>query len=177
METLRDHLEELEVLETASDRGFLFRRQGPRPRTPLSIPHLQMNQWPPENLVDRLLECSLHLEHVRPKESRMATRGSCALWLPDSYAGGPPDAFIDQNEFCHLHPVPEGSVHLTLPAPLRERAIELGWAEQHSAVRSGAMRETLVTVYAPRDGNELSAVFRLIRFSWRFARGIPAPQS
>jgi phospholipase/carboxylesterase len=173
MEALRDHLLDAEVLQTAPHAFLLPRRNGPRPRTPLSVPHLQMNQWPPADMLGALAELGLRLEHVRPKESRMATRGTCALWLPDLYADGPRQAFIDHNEFCHLHPVPEGSVHLTLPNMLRDYVIELGWAEQHPAVRSGAMPESLVTVYAPRNCQDLGIVAQLIRFSWQFARGLP----
>ena len=38
----------------------------------------------------------------------MASPEQCPLYLADEFAGGPPEAFIDGHEFCHLHPLPEG---------------------------------------------------------------------
>ena len=126
------------------------------------------SQWPVEELIER----SLALPYVRSKQSRMAAPKSRALCLPDDFATGPPDAFIDSHEFCHLHPLPESSIHLTLPQDLRELAVQLGWAEPHLVSRLGSMPPTLVLVYAPRNMEELSTVFRLVRYSYEFARGM-----
>jgi Family of unknown function (DUF5519) len=115
---------------------------------------------------------SLRLPNVRSKQSRMASPEVRALYLPDRAAGGPPDAFIDGHEFCHLHPLPEGAAHLTLPDPLRDQVVELGWAEVHPAAQAGVMPETLVMVYAPRDTEELKTVMTLVWASCRFAKGL-----
>ncbi len=147
-------------------------RWGPRPETPPALPHIQLDQWPPEEIAAELIELSLSLPDVRSKQSRMASPKSRALWLPDKCSGGPASAFIDDHEFCHLHPLPEGSIHLTLPSPLRDRIVQLGWAEQHPLVRAGVMPETLVMVYAPRDREELAISLNLIWCSCQFARGI-----
>src|ERR1051326_6925463 len=122
------------------------RRSGPRPRTPRSLPH------------------------GRVRESRMASPGTSALYLPGEHALGPPEAFIDDYEFCHLHPLPEGTIHLTLPALLREEVIVRGWGERHPVAGCGVL-SALMTVYAPRDAQEFSAVLELIAQSWRFATG------
>ena len=147
-------------------------RWGPRPRTCPALPHIQLDQWPPEEIAAELIELSLSLPDVRSKQSRMASPNSRALCLPDRCAGGPASAFIDDHEFCHIHPLPEGSIHLTLPNPLRDRMMQLGWVEQHPLVRFGVMPETLVMVYAPRDREELAISLNLVWNSCRFARGI-----
>src|SRR5689334_2756765 len=147
-------------------------RPGPRPKTPHALPHIQLDQRPPREIAQELIVESLRLEGVRAQQSRMASPRSQALCLPECLAGGPTDAFIDNREFCHLHPLPEGTVHLTLPNPLRELAIELGWGEQHPAARCGIMPRTLTTVYAPRNSFELSVVLHLIWSSCQFARGM-----
>ena len=100
----------------------------------------------------------------------MASPQSLALSLPDEFAAGPPDSFIDNHEFCHLHPLPEGSIHLTLPYEIRRPAVAMGWAEQHPAARMGAMPQALVMVYAPRNFKELAIVLELIWSSYEFAR-------
>jgi hypothetical protein len=89
-------------------------RLGPRPRTQRTLPHRQLDQWPAVELIHMIGERSLRLLHVRSKESRLASPETLALWLPDNIALGPREAFIDGHEFCHLHPSPEGSLHLTL---------------------------------------------------------------
>ena len=100
----------------------------------------------------------------------MASPESVALALPDEFAAGPADAFIDTHEFCHLHPLPEGSIHLTLPYDIRQAAVSMGWAEQHPAARLGVMPQALVMVYAPRNAKELAIVLKLISSSYEFAR-------
>ena len=158
-------------LQVLDDRIFVPPpRTGPRPRTRLALPHLQMEQWPPEEIVEQLVDRCLRLPYVRPRESRMASPQSLALSLPDRFAAGPPDAFIDDHEFCHLHPLPEGSIHLTLPYEIRRSAVAKGWAEQHPAARLGIMPQALVMVYAPRNARELAIVMELISSSYEFAR-------
>jgi hypothetical protein len=86
-------------------------------------------------------------------------------------ARGPNEAFIDNPEFCHLHPLPQGSVHLTLPAPFRQLIVQLGWAEEHPMVRTRCLPDSLVMVYAPRNHHELAVVCQLIGVSRDFAAG------
>jgi hypothetical protein len=161
----------MEQLQTLADRIFVPPpRIGPRPRTRPALPHIQLEQWPPAEIVEELMERSLELPYVRPQQSRMASPQSLALSLPDRVATGPPDAFIDGHEFCHLHPLPEGSIHLTLPREIRASAVEMGWAEQHPAARIGVMPQALVMVYAPRNPGELAVVLELISSSYQFAR-------
>jgi len=112
------------------------------------------------------------MKDVRTRQSRMATPQTLALSVPDRLARGPKAGFIDGHEFCHLHPPPEGSIHLMLPNPLRTQAIRLGWAEPHPVTRAGAMPPTLVLVYAPRDRHELGIVLQMIWRSYQFARGV-----
>jgi hypothetical protein len=151
-------------------------RLGPRPRTRRTLPHRQLDQWPAVALIHMIGEWSLRLPHVRSKESRLASPETLALWLPDDIAFGPREAFIDGHEFCHLHPSPEGSLHLTLPQAMRGQAIALGWAERHPSVEAGIMPETLVMVYGPRNEDEVRCVLRLVIASHQFARGVLSEQ-
>jgi phospholipase/carboxylesterase len=146
-------------------------RRGPRPRTQRTFPHQQLDQWPATELIQIIGEWSLRLPHVRSKESRLAAPETLALWLPDEMARGPREAFIDGHEFSHLHPSPEGSIHLTLPHRLRAHAIALGWAEHHPGVEVGIVKETLVMVYGPRTEEEVWCVLRLVSASYQFAQG------
>jgi len=145
-------------------------RYGPRPRTLRVLPHCQLDQLPPAEAIEELLRRSLEIPHVRYEQSRMASPETIALYLADRFAVGPPEAFIDGHEFCHLHPLPAGSIHLTLPRILREQVVRLGWGERHPISEAGILT-ALVTVYAPRDRQELNTVLNLIMQSCRFAQG------
>src|ERR1044071_2438804 len=94
-------------LARVADRiSDLPQRVGPRPRTRITLPHRQLDQLPPRDMVEQMVAMSTRLPHVRVRESRMACAASRALCLSDDFAGGPPNAFIDSHEFCHLHPLP-----------------------------------------------------------------------
>jgi hypothetical protein len=147
-------------------------RLGPRPKSCLALPHMQLDQWPPPKIAQTLLGRCLTFPNVRPKQSRMAAPDCYALSLPDDLSAGPSRAFIVDHEFCHLHPLPDGSIHLTLPKVVRQCAIKRGWAEQHLVARAGILPETLVMLYAPRNAGELGIVLRLIWHSYQFARGV-----
>jgi phospholipase/carboxylesterase len=166
-------VEDTELLEShTSLTSELLVRRGAPPRTSRLVPHIQLDQFPPPEIAEELLHRSLALPFVRSRQSRMASPRTRALWLPDICAAGPPDAFIDGGEFCHLHPLPDGTIHVTLPKGLRELAFHLGWAEPHAVTRIGCMPESLVLVYPPRNRAELDAVFSLIRGSYDFARAL-----
>jgi hypothetical protein len=153
-------------------RVSLPARPGGRPRTQVGIPYVQLDQRPRPEIALEVIPRSLNLPFVRTRQSRMASSGTNALTVPDAHCGGPREAFIDGHEFCHLHPPPECGIHLTLPGILRKQAIAMEWAEDHPVARLGAIPETVVMVYAPRDWEELEVVMQLIKASYEFARGI-----
>jgi len=131
-----------------------------------------LTQWPPDNIYQMLADRCLAIRQTRQWESRMSPRDTVALCVPYELAHGPADAFIDDHEFCHIHPLPEGSLHLTLPDTLRQQAIENGWAELHPLARTGSLSPSLAMVYAPRNEQELEVVLKLVLASSRFARGV-----
>ena len=57
-----------------------------------------------------------------------------------------------------------------MPGLLREQVVRLGWGERHPLAEAGILT-TLVTVYAPRDRQELEVVLNLIVQSCKFAKG------
>jgi phospholipase/carboxylesterase len=147
-------------------------RRGSPPATSRVIPHLQLDQFTSTEMVSKLIAQCLQLEQVRRKESRMAAPSTAALWIPDDFAMGPADAFIDDHEFCHIHEAPQGSLHLTLPREIRESIVRLGWGEPHAMVALGSISESTSLVYAPRDEDELQIVTAVVEASYRFARGL-----
>ena len=145
------------------------RRLGP-PRTTRMLPHRQLDQWPPAHIQRRLLDECLNLPDVQYRESRMAPPGTLALSISDDIARGAPGAFIDQHEFCHLHALPDASIHLTLPEPFHRMVIESAWGERHP-LSGSALSPSLVMLYSPRDVEELETVLGLIVIGRSFATG------
>ena len=76
------------------------------------------------------------------------------------------------NEFAHIHPPDDGSMHMMLPPEAVPELVARGWAEIHPLVPVGRMPPSLVMVFGPRDDEELDIVLGLIDASYRYARGI-----
>lgn len=146
-------------------------RAGARPATTPTNPHTQLDQQPAgDEQRRRLAEAVFALDGVQERESGISVPGARALWL-EAGAHGPPEAFMIEREFAHLHPGADQSLHLMLPEPLAEAAIDAGWAELHPVARRGLLPPTAVMVYAPRDDDERAVVETLVRASHAFARG------
>ena len=149
----------------------LRRRPGSRPTTTPTNPHTQLDQQPAGSVQRDLLAATLFaLPGVVERPSAISVPGARALWLAEG-ADGPPEAFMVGNEFAHLHPEPDQSLHVMLPPSLAAEAVEAGWAEQHPVARRGLIPANAVMLYAPRDDFEREVVAELVRASHAFARG------
>ena len=152
----------------------LPRRPGLPPTTTPTNPHMQLDQQPAGLEQRDLLAATVFaLAGVVERPSLISVPGARALWLVED-AKGPPEGFMIGQEFAHLHPEPDQSLHMMLPPQLAEEAIEAGWAEQHPVARRGLIPANAVMVYAPRDDEERGVVEQLVRASHAFARGSPA---
>lgn len=145
----------------------LPRRSGPRPRVTGHAPQVQLDQFPLQSLRPVLLQRLHALPGVTFAPSRRAPHGTVGLHLCDA-AGGECAFMIDQ-EFAHVHPGEDASLHLLLPDPLRLRAIEAGWAEPHPLAGYPTVPMGIVFLYAPRSPQELDVVVDLVTASWRNA--------
>jgi hypothetical protein len=146
-------------------------RAGPRPATTTHLPHLQMDQFPTEKIFTQFLESCKNLDHLHVQESRIATPFTTALRLDDRVACGPPEAFLDDHEFCHIHPLPHGTIHLTLPIQIQKAASDAGWVERHLMSSAAFVPKTFVIVYAPRNSEELAIILKIVNASAHFAMG------
>jgi hypothetical protein len=147
-------------------------RVGDRPRTTPTNPHTQLDQQPTDpRLVEELARRVFTLSGVTEQPSRISVPGARALVLAAGEAAGPPEAFLIDREFAHLHPAPDHSLHAMLPTETVTEAVAAGWAEPHPVALRGLIPPTAVMLYAPRDEAELDVIERLVRASHAFARG------
>jgi Family of unknown function (DUF5519) len=148
-------------------------RRGERPRTTRTNPHTQLDQQPVDPaLIEELSRRLFGLPGVVERPSGISVPGARALVLAPGEATGPPEAFMIDREFAHLHPSPDHSLHAMLPASVARAAIDAGWAELHPVARMGLLPPTAVMLYAPRDEAELAVVEQLVQTSHRFARPV-----
>ncbi|WP_448071795.1 luciferase domain-containing protein [Georgenia yuyongxinii] len=151
-------------------------RPGPRPSTTPTNPHTQLDQQPDDDEPRQYLIGQLtDLPGVVWASSMISVPGARALTLPRGPAQGPPDSFMIDTEFAHLHPAPDHSLHLVLPPTAAKAAIEAGWAEQHPVARLGIIAPGAVMVYAPRDAHEADIAAGLVRASYAYATGAQSP--
>jgi hypothetical protein len=146
-------------------------RTGERPRTTPTNPHTQLDQQPSDlRWVDELARRVFSLPGVVEEPSRISVPGARALVLAPGEPTGPPEAFLIDREFAHLHPAPDHSLHAMLPTETVDEAVAAGWAEPHPVALRGLIPSNAVMLYAPRDEAELDVIEALVRASHAFAR-------
>jgi hypothetical protein len=146
-------------------------RVGTCPKTTPTNPHTQLDQQPADSgLIEELARRVFALPGVVELPSRISVPGARALVLAPGEAVGPPEAFLIDREFAHLHPAPDHSLHAMLPIETMSDAVAAGWAEPHPVALRGLIPSNAVMLYAPRDEGELDVIERLVRASHAFAR-------
>jgi Family of unknown function (DUF5519) len=149
----------------------LPQRVGARPRTTPTNPHTQLDQQPTDlRWTEELARRAFALPGVVEEPSSISVPGARALVLAPREALGPPEAFLIDREFAHLHPDPDHSLHAMLPLEAVTEAVAKGWAEPHPVALRGLIPANAVMLYAPRDETELDVIEGLVRASHAFAR-------
>ncbi len=146
-------------------------REGPTPRTTSSAPHQQLDQTPPPAVYAALKARAFDLPSVERRPSIISVPGAEALWLTEEPEERCADAFLVGNEFAHVHPPYDGSLHMMLPRAEVHRVLEGGWGELHPLALEGMIPPTAVMIFGPRDAPEVEVVLELIAASHRFALG------
>jgi len=144
----------------------LPRRRGPRPRTTSRIPHAQLDQQPTDPAIIELLARKIFgLPGVHRGPSGVSVPGASAAIIEDAVVTA--GEFLVGREFAHIHPAPDHSLHVALPAPLADHVIELGWAERHMLAGTDGVPIGTVMVYAPRDAEESAIVAAIVESGYR----------
>lgn len=149
----------------------ISKRVGSLPKVTTNNPQTQLDQQPSQHLTAELLSFVKGLEGVTLQASRRAPPGTYGLYLARDLALGQPEAFMLDNEFAHIHPEPDSSLHMTLPDDIRTATLENGWAIAHPMAGQPTVSQNLVMIFAPRDDDEAKTVMNLVYASWRFAAG------
>ncbi|MEW2915525.1 luciferase family protein [Ruegeria sp. ANG10] len=149
----------------------LPKRSGPLPETQGQLPHSQLTQHGPDEIIDALHAWCFALPNVNKEDSGISVPGSRALVLHDGVSGNQA-AFMIGREFAHIHPKPDnGSMHLVLPVEDVAEVKRTGWGEDHYLVTQGQWPIGLVMIYSPRDEDELDTAKKIVARSYEFATG------
>jgi len=144
----------------------LTRRRGPRPRTTSTMPHTQLDQQPADPAIIELLARQIFgLPGVNRGPSGVSVPGASAAIIDDAVVAD--GEFLVGREFAHIHPAPDHSLHVALPAPLAEKVVALGWAERHMLAGTDGVPIGTVMIYAPRDVGEVAAVATIVEAAHR----------
>jgi hypothetical protein len=161
----------LTPLPLTTDPTALPIRAGARPRTTDVAPQSQLEQFPDLRGHEAMREIVFAWPHVIQRPSLRAPSGTVGLFLSDEEAMGPPEAFLLGTEFAHLHPLPDGSMHMVLPPEVYRAAIGQGWGIPHPMAGMPTVSPQTILIFAPRDAAERDVVVSFIRAAERYARG------
>jgi phospholipase/carboxylesterase len=158
------------TLGPAPEGARLPARAGEPPEVTTGIPQHQLTQIAPPHLQAQLWTRLAALGAVSTAPTTVGVAGTRALLLDRAAAAGPDAAFIlpAVGEFAHLHPEPDGSLHVVLPDALAYDALAKGWAVAHplAGVR---LSPGMVLVPGPRDAAEVEIVAGIAAASHRYA--------
>ncbi|MET9339706.1 luciferase family protein [Nonomuraea sp. NPDC003804] len=139
-------------------------RAGEAPRVVGPAPHSQRSQIAPVMLQEELWQRMRALPRVYMAPTLVSVPHARSLFLPDGVGSGPETAFQKGREWTHIHPHHDGSLHLTLPEPVKDEVERAGWGVRHPEHHS-------ILVYGPRTQGELEVVWRLVKLSYEYALG------
>lgn len=176
--------------------GRLPAREGDRPETGPSVPHVQLTQNSPARLREELKRrMSADLPGTVTGPSEISDPEKMRRWMATARPRTPvPDEVPDENafavfldgsappegavlmpprlvaEFAHVHP--DGSLHVSLSEEDQRDLLDKGWGERHPLY---APDVNVVMLFAPRTDEELTVAWTVVQAAYRYATGqIPA---
>ena len=148
-------------------------RDGPRPETTNGVPHIQLGIEPVPELTALMLNHVEKLTGVTLGATRVSLPGAVGFQLGNDVDLANPNAIVGGREFAHVHP--DGSLHAALEPELARTAVKAGWATPHPWADQRPGWEGFVMIYTPTSQAELDVVLQLVRASYTYVTGRPAP--
>ena len=146
-------------------------RAGLQPQTTPCAPHEQVSQNPDAQMHQSFKERAFNFPFIIRRHSMISVPGAEALCMHPDHAHGCTESFMIGNEFAHVHPAYDGSMHLMLPLECTEELFAKGWGEPHPMAATGMIPKTAVIVFAPRDKGEIETALKILGTSYEFASG------
>lgn len=144
-------------------------REGQRPQTTGSVPHIQIGAEAVPELSDRLTGLVATLPGVALRPTVISLPGATGFWLSEDLELARPQAIVGGREFAHMHP--DGSLHASLPPARANEAVQAGWAVMHPWADQRPGWEGFVLLYTPRSAQEADIVFQLLIDGYNYVTG------
>jgi hypothetical protein len=158
----------LTKIDTNSDQQLVLEtRPGTPPQVPNMVPHQQLDQNSPTDILEDLALYLFSLEHVEEKSSGISLPSARGAFIKSNI-------FVNSGinrEFTHIHMEPgPGSQHLVLKEKDYLLTNEKGWGIKHPwsdrLTKDGLV---LMMIYAPRDENDLDQIKKIINAAYNLA--------
>lgn len=143
-------------------------REDSAPLTTATSPHRQLSQNGAYHIHRKLMLWTYTISFVEIKPSIISKSGAPGLFLSEKVKLINPHALIER-EFGHIHPYPDGSLHLFLPMTDAKEIVVKGWGEFHPLAFLKEIPSNFIMLYSPRSEDELSLVKEIILRSYSFA--------
>jgi len=147
----------------------LPKRDGPRPQTTNSVPHVQIGVSPVSEINEALLLAASKLPGVEIRPTVVSLPGAKGFRLNEKLTLAHPEVIVGGREFAHIHL--DGSLHASLPPTRAKEAIKAGWAIPHPWANQRQGWEGFVMLYTPQSKEESKVIFQLIVDSYNFVTG------
>jgi hypothetical protein len=147
----------------------LPKRDGNRPQTTNSVPHVQIGVSPNPAINEAFLLEVSKLPGVEIRPTVVSLPGAKGFWLNEKLTLAHPEVIVGGREFAHIHP--DGSLHASLPPVRAKEAVKAGWAVPHPWANHRQGWEGFVMLYTPQSKEESKITFQLIVDSYNFVTG------
>ena len=143
-------------------------RDGPRPETTESVPHVQIDVQLVPDVHDALVKKIYAIPGVHDRPSAVASwRG---ILINDHITVLVSQALISGREFGHIHD--DGSLHIFLEPERAQEAVDTGWAIFHPFALTGDERwQGFVMLYTPQSHEEADITYQLILEAFDYITG------
>lgn len=146
----------------------LTNREDSAPLTTSTSPHKQLSQNGNYHIHNKLMLWTNTMSFVEIKPSKISKSGATGLFVSEKVKLINPHAVIDR-EFGHIHPYPDGSLHLFLPMTDAKEVVVRGWGEYHPLAFIKEVPSNFIMLYSPRSEDELSLIKDIVLRSYSFA--------
>lgn len=147
----------------------LLEREGAKPKTVYSIPHIQKDQESSEEMFSLLEKWVFSLPYIKQESSIGSFSSALGAMISKEYKGNI-NAFIGR-EWTHIHKeTGYGSMHALLTGPNAYEVVRKGWGEYHPMNRSAKKnsKQALVMVYSPRNNKDLEEIKKILISSYNY---------
>jgi len=146
----------------------LTERKGALPELTDYIPHQQLTENSPKDILQKYEEWMFSLPHVKVKPSINSFPSARGIVIERGVKMNP---ILPNREFTHIHYEPEpGSLHVFLPKEDADYIVSKKWGVYHPLSLGNSRRPfIIVLVFSPRNEEDLTELKKIVERAHQFA--------